>query len=106
MKGKLQWKKEKYKDPLGSNPEILVDAQPLVILNLPLYTLLLKSGKLAVELLAEDGREIVVRKQQPIPLPSVDEYGRHGIELEQAPGVQVFELCRYLANIAREQVLA
>ena len=31
---------------------------------------------------------------------------RHGIELEQAPRVQVFELCRFLADIAREQVLA
>lgn len=39
-------------------------------------------------------------------LPRVEEYARHGIELEQAPRVQVFELCRYLAKIARENVLA
>jgi hypothetical protein len=32
--------------------------------------------------------------------------GRHGIELEQPPRVQVFELCRFLADVAREQVLA
>lgn len=54
---------------------------------------------------AEDAREIVVR-EQAIPLPSPGEYGRHGIELEAAPRVQVFELCRYLADIARDQVLA
>jgi hypothetical protein len=57
------------------------------------------------EFLAEDACEVVVRNQ-PIPLPRADEYGRHGIELEQAPRVQMFELCRFLADIARDQVLA
>src|SRR5262249_34675617 len=56
------------------------------------------------EYLAKDAREVLVRNQ-PIPLPSVDEYARHGIELEDAPEVQVFELCRFLADVAREQVL-
>jgi hypothetical protein len=57
------------------------------------------------EFVAEDANEVVVRKQA-IPLPGVDEYARHSIELEQAPRVQVFELCRFLADIARDQVLA
>jgi hypothetical protein len=57
------------------------------------------------ESIAQDAREIIVR-EHPIPLPSVDEYARHGIELEEPPRVQVFELCRFLADIAREKVLA
>jgi hypothetical protein len=57
------------------------------------------------EFVAEDADEVVVRKQA-ITLPGVDEYVLHGIELEQAPQVLVFELCRFLADIAREQVLA
>ena len=57
------------------------------------------------EFLAPGANEIVVRNQA-IALPSVADYMRHGIELEQTPRVQVFELCRFLADIAREQVLA
>jgi hypothetical protein len=58
-----------------------------------------------IELLAEDAKEVVVR-QRSMSLPSLAEYSRHGIELEQAPRVAVFEFCRYLADVAREQVLA
>ena len=57
------------------------------------------------EFVAVGLREVLVRNRA-IPLPSVDEYARHGIKLEQAPRVQVFELCRFLADIAHEQVLA
>jgi hypothetical protein len=57
------------------------------------------------EFVSEDAHEVLVRNQA-IPLPGVGQYARHGIELEQAPRVQVFELCRFLADIAREQVLA
>jgi hypothetical protein len=49
--------------------------------------------------------EIVVRNNA-MALPSVSDYERYGIELEQAPRVQVFELCRFLGAVAREQVLA
>jgi hypothetical protein len=49
--------------------------------------------------------DAVVVRNEAIALPCVADYGRHGIELEQAPRVQVFELCRYLAAIARERVL-
>jgi hypothetical protein len=39
-------------------------------------------------------------------VPQPDEYEQHGIKLEQAPRVQVFELSRFLAAVARESVLA
>ncbi|MFO0969231.1 MAG: hypothetical protein U0793_27055 [Gemmataceae bacterium] len=57
------------------------------------------------EFVAEGADEVLVRTRA-IPLPSAGEYVRHGIHLEQAPRVQVFELCRFLAAIARDQVLA
>lgn len=57
------------------------------------------------EFVAKGAHEVPVRRRA-IPLPGVGEYKRRGIELEQAPKVQVFELCRFLADIAREQVLA
>jgi len=57
------------------------------------------------EFVAIDANEVVVRKQA-IPLPELDEYTLHGIEVERAPRVQVFELCRFLADIVREEVLA
>jgi hypothetical protein len=37
-------------------------------------------------------------------LPPIDEYAIHGIELEQPPQVQVFELCRFLADITRDEM--
>lgn len=49
---------------------------------------------------------VIVVRDQAIALPSVADYVRHGIELELEPRVQVFELCRFLAGIMREQVLA
>jgi hypothetical protein len=57
------------------------------------------------ELVAEDASELLVRGQA-VPLPNADEYARYDIALEEAPRVRVYELCRYLAEIAREQVLA
>jgi hypothetical protein len=57
------------------------------------------------EFVAKNASEVVLRGQA-LRLPSVDECLRHGIALEQPPQVQVFELCRYLAGAAREQVLA
>lgn len=41
-----------------------------------------------------------------LKLPPLEEYGRRGIELETPPQVHVFELCRYLADIEREKLLA
>jgi uncharacterized protein DUF7003 len=57
------------------------------------------------EIVAEGASEIIVRGQA-LSLPVPDEYADHGIELEQPPQVQVFELCRFLADVARDQVLA
>jgi hypothetical protein len=54
----------------------------------------------------DPGANDIVVRNQVIALPAIDDYLRYGIELEQASRVQVFELCRYLADIAREQVLA
>lgn len=42
----------------------------------------------------------------PIVLPAFSEYASHGIELTDSPRVRVFELCRYLAYMQREKVLA
>jgi hypothetical protein len=57
------------------------------------------------ELVEKTAKEIVLRGNT-LPLPPGDEYERHRIELGQPPRVQVFELCRYLAHIARAPVLA
>jgi len=57
------------------------------------------------EQVAEQATEVRVRGQA-IALPAPADYQRHGIALEQPPRVFVFELCRYLAAVAREAVLA
>ena len=57
------------------------------------------------ELLANDAKEIVVRSAS-IPLPKLADYTRYGIHLEDPPRIQVFEACRYLADVARDAVLA
>jgi uncharacterized protein DUF7003 len=56
--------------------------------------------------LVDPGADLIIVRNETIALPLVADYARHGIELEEAPRVQVFELCRYLADVAREQVLA
>jgi hypothetical protein len=57
------------------------------------------------ELVAEGAACVIVRGKA-IPLPVAQEYRRHEIDLEGAPRVRVFELCRYLAAIVREDALA
>jgi len=57
------------------------------------------------EFVSEDATLIRLRGQEK-PLPSIDEYTRRGILLEDAPRIRVFELCRYLADSARQEVLA
>ena len=56
-------------------------------------------------LVASNAIEVVVRGQA-LRLPNLDEYERHGVSLERPPRVQVFELCRLLADVAPERVLA
>ena len=43
---------------------------------------------------------------QALQLPPLEEYGRHGIKLGSPPQLHIFELCRYLADIERENLLA
>ena len=57
------------------------------------------------EMVSSDAKEVVVRGRA-IALPDADAYEAHDIELEDPPNVQVFELCRYLAAVARDDVLA
>ena len=61
--------------------------------------------QMTVSLWPRASREVIVR-DRPISLPSLSEYARHGVETEYAARVQVFELCRFLAGMARELVLA
>jgi len=57
------------------------------------------------EVLAADAGEVVVRGQRQ-SIPSLDEYARRGITVENPPRVRVFEFCRFLADVARDSVLA
>lgn len=57
------------------------------------------------ELIATDAREILLR-DQPVRIPGADELSPFEIVLSEAPRIQVFELCRFLAAQQRERVLA
>lgn len=57
------------------------------------------------ELVSNEATDVVLRGR-PMRLPALDEYARFGIELEDSTRVHVFELCRYLAAVERELVLA
>ncbi|MBK8207561.1 MAG: hypothetical protein IPK87_12360 [Planctomycetes bacterium] len=57
------------------------------------------------ELLAIDARMVELRGQS-VQIPGSVEYERHGITLEESPRVKVIEFCRYLAEKAREPLLA
>lgn len=54
---------------------------------------------------ANDARELVLRGQK-LAIPSEDEYAERNITLEQPPHVKVYELCRFVADVARDSVLA
>jgi hypothetical protein len=56
-------------------------------------------------LVAKNMREVVVRKKA-VPFPRPDEYRKRGIKSKGSSRVQVFELCRYLAEVERDRVLA
>jgi hypothetical protein len=57
------------------------------------------------ELVAEDARELFLRGQRQA-IPSLDEYSQRDIKLEDPPRVQIFELCRFVADVTRDSVLA
>ena len=58
-----------------------------------------------LDLVALTAESVKVRGA-PQRLPPLDEYERHGIDLSARPRVTTFELCRYLADVARDKVLA
>ena len=53
-----------------------------------------------------DEATVVELRGERVPLPLRDEYERHGISLKDPPQVRVYELCRYLAAIRGDAVLA
>jgi hypothetical protein len=57
------------------------------------------------EFIAEDATEILVCDRS-LRLPLSEEYGLHGIKLEKTPRVHISELCRFIADVERENVLA
>lgn len=57
------------------------------------------------ELVAEHATSVTVRGV-PVDLPVRAEYARHGIALQDGARVRTFELCRWLAAVRRDAVLA
>ena len=57
------------------------------------------------EIVAENAREVIVRGQGR-PMPFLDEYAQRGVMVENPPRIRVFEFCRFLADVARDSVLA
>jgi hypothetical protein len=58
-----------------------------------------------VNIVAAGTRDLLVRGRRQL-IPSIEEYAHRGITLEDPPRVQVFELCCFLADVARDSVLA
>jgi hypothetical protein len=57
------------------------------------------------ELVAADAREVTLRGAA-VRIPQNAQFRDQGIELEEAPSIQTFELCRLLAGTHRNDVLA
>lgn len=57
------------------------------------------------EILDSHARELLLRGGV-VPMPTIDECRRHGVNVEDDPRIQVFELCRTLAATHRDEVLA
>ena len=57
------------------------------------------------ELVSPAATSVTVRGR-PIEIPDRATFARHGIELAEPDHVRTYELCRYLADVAREGVLA
>ncbi|MBS1803742.1 MAG: hypothetical protein JST28_10275 [Acidobacteria bacterium] len=57
------------------------------------------------ELIAAGATDVMVRGCK-YPIPPIEQYADHGIALEEPPRVHVFEFCRFLADVARDEVLA
>ncbi|MEO8552945.1 MAG: hypothetical protein ABI678_23380, partial [Kofleriaceae bacterium] len=57
------------------------------------------------ELVSEESTELVLRAT-PFALPARPEYAAVGIELVDAKRVHVYEACRYIAAVRRDEILA
>lgn len=57
------------------------------------------------EIVSKTGTEIVVRGRR-IKLPSLSDFELQGVSIKKPHEIHVFELCRYLAGVARNEVLA
>jgi len=57
------------------------------------------------ELVSGDAMQVTIR-DRTIELPPEREYEKHGILLEERPRIRVYELCRYLAVVDLQGVLA
>ena len=57
------------------------------------------------ELVAMGAKQVQLRGR-PVAIPARDEFRRHAISLDDPSRIHIFELCRYLASIRREDVLA
>jgi hypothetical protein len=56
-------------------------------------------------IVADDATEIVLRGE-PVRLPTLEGLEQHGVPPSRPPRVLVFEVCRFLAEIRRDRVLA
>jgi hypothetical protein len=57
------------------------------------------------EWVSATAKSLVLRGEQ-VRLPALADYAAHGIELVEPPRVRVFEVCRWLAAVKRDLVLA
>jgi hypothetical protein len=57
------------------------------------------------EYVATGASQIVVR-DEPLSLPTIEDFVRCGIQLENEEEISVFEVCRYIADVRRNEVLA
>ena len=56
--------------------------------------------------LVSPGKCAVIVRGKAMELPDLEKYEEHGVPLQDSPRVRVFELCRLLAAMDREKVLA
>jgi hypothetical protein len=57
------------------------------------------------EMVAEDAPDVTLRGRK-VPIPAAHAFAAFQIDLRDPPRIRVFELCRYLAAIDRQSVLA
>ena len=87
--------REAYENYLGNNPH-----------NESRFIFPVDEGDwLDGESVVKNASEVVLRGEL-LPLPAAAEFKKHGIEVEDANEIRIYELCRFLAGIRRSEVLA